>query len=147
MFSCGRKYFSYSRSVVLLSSHCLVWLRWEGQGRLCLPPWKGQENAISFLVTSCSKSLPTCMHACMLSHLVLPDFVWPHRQQPTRLLCLQDSLGKNTGVGCHFLLLYLHGSSLFKFQIVSVLCFGWNGCWELTVMDWFCCLVSWRMLG
>ena len=24
--------------------------------------------------------------------------------QPTRLLCLWDSLGKNTGVGCHFLL-------------------------------------------
>ena len=28
----------------------------------------------------------------------------PHRQQPTRLLCPWDSLGKNTGVGCHFLL-------------------------------------------
>ena len=30
--------------------------------------------------------------------------VRPHRQQPTRLLCLWDSPGKNTGVGCHFLL-------------------------------------------
>ena len=30
--------------------------------------------------------------------------VWPHRQQPTRLLCPWDSPGKNTGVGCHFLL-------------------------------------------
>ena len=28
----------------------------------------------------------------------------PHRQQPTRLLCPWDSPGKNTGVGCHFLL-------------------------------------------
>ena len=28
----------------------------------------------------------------------------PHRQQPTRLLCPWNSLGKNTGVGCHFLL-------------------------------------------
>ena len=27
----------------------------------------------------------------------------PYGQQPTRLLCPQDSLGKNTGVGCHFL--------------------------------------------
>ena len=27
----------------------------------------------------------------------------PHRQQPTRLPCPQDSPGKNTGVGCHFL--------------------------------------------
>ena len=28
----------------------------------------------------------------------------PYGQQPTRLLCPQDSLGKNTGVRCHFLL-------------------------------------------
>ena len=28
----------------------------------------------------------------------------PHRQQPTRLRCPWDSPGKNTGVGCHFLL-------------------------------------------
>ena len=28
----------------------------------------------------------------------------PHRQQPTRLPRLYDSPGKNTGVGCHFLL-------------------------------------------
>ena len=27
-----------------------------------------------------------------------------HKQQPTRLPCPQDSPGKNTGVGCHFLL-------------------------------------------
>ena len=30
--------------------------------------------------------------------------MWPHRQQPTRLPCPRDSPGKNTGVGCHFLL-------------------------------------------
>ena len=34
----------------------------------------------------------------------MSDFVWPHRQQPTRLPCPWDSPGKNTGVGCHFLL-------------------------------------------
>ena len=28
----------------------------------------------------------------------------PHRRQTTRLLCPWDSPGKNTGVGCHFLL-------------------------------------------
>ena len=28
----------------------------------------------------------------------------PHRWQPTRILCPWDSPGKNTGVGCHFLL-------------------------------------------
>ena len=30
--------------------------------------------------------------------------VQPHRWQPTRLCCLWDSPGKNTGVGCHCLL-------------------------------------------
>ena len=34
----------------------------------------------------------------------MSDSVRPHRRQPTRLLCPWDSLGKNTGVGCHFLL-------------------------------------------
>ena len=34
----------------------------------------------------------------------MSDSVRSHRQQPTRLLCPWDSPGKNTGVGCHFLL-------------------------------------------
>ena len=35
---------------------------------------------------------------------VVSDSVRPHRRQPTRLLCPWESPGKNTGVGCHFLL-------------------------------------------
>ena len=34
----------------------------------------------------------------------MSDSVWPHRQQPTWLPRPWDSPGKNTGVGCHFLL-------------------------------------------
>ena len=34
----------------------------------------------------------------------MPNSVWPHRSQPTRLLCPWYSLGKNIQVGCHFLL-------------------------------------------
>ena len=34
----------------------------------------------------------------------MSNSVRPHRQQPTRLPCPWDSPGKNTGVGCHFLL-------------------------------------------
>ena len=34
----------------------------------------------------------------------MSDSVQPHGRQPTRLLCPWDSPGKNTGVGCHFLL-------------------------------------------
>ena len=35
---------------------------------------------------------------------VVSDSVRPHRRQPTRLCHPWDSPGKNTGVGCHFLL-------------------------------------------
>ena len=34
----------------------------------------------------------------------MANSVRSHRQQPTRLHCPRDSPGKNTGVGCHFLL-------------------------------------------
>ena len=34
----------------------------------------------------------------------MSNSVRPHRQQPTRLPRPWDSPGKNTGVGCHFLL-------------------------------------------
>ena len=34
----------------------------------------------------------------------MSDSVRPHRRKPTRILCPWDSPGKNTGVGCHFLL-------------------------------------------
>ena len=40
-----------------------------------------------------AKSLQSC-----------PTLLRPHRRQPTRLPCPWDSPGKNTGVGCHFLL-------------------------------------------
>ena len=37
----------------------------------------------------------------------MSDSVQPHRQQPTRLPRPWDSPGKNTGIGCHFLLQYM----------------------------------------
>ena len=46
----------------------------------------------SNLAAAAAKSLQSCLT------------LRPHRQQPTRLLCPWDSPGKNTGVGCHFLL-------------------------------------------
>ena len=35
---------------------------------------------------------------------VMSNSVRPHRRRPTRLCHLWDSPGKNTGMGCHFLL-------------------------------------------
>ena len=40
------------------------------------------------------------MHACS----VIFNSWWPHGLSPTRLLCPWNFLGRNTGVGCHFLL-------------------------------------------
>ena len=37
----------------------------------------------------------------------MSDSVRPHRRQPTRLSHSWYSPGKNTGVGCHFLLQYM----------------------------------------
>ena len=47
-------------------------------------------------VTAAAKSLQSCPNLC--------DSVRLHRQQPTRLCRPWDSPGKNTEVGCHFLL-------------------------------------------
>ena len=41
----------------------------------------------------------------MLSGSTVSDSLQPHRLQSTRLLCPWDSPGKNTGVGCHVLVL------------------------------------------
>ena len=42
---------------------------------------------------------------CVLGdHSIMSDSLRPHGLQPTSLLCPWDFPGKNTGVGCHFLL-------------------------------------------
>ena len=42
--------------------------------------------------------------ACILSCSVESDSLWPYWLKPARLLCPWDYPGKNTGVGCRFLL-------------------------------------------
>jgi len=46
----------------------------------------------------------THMYVCCYVSSVVSNSVQPPRRKPTRLLCPWDSAGKNTGVGCHFLL-------------------------------------------
>ena len=50
----------------------------------------------------CFIFLVTC--SCCWVTSVVSDSVWPHRRQPTRMPHPWGSPGKNTGVGCHFLL-------------------------------------------
>ena len=49
-------------------------------------------------------SFPLLLLLLLLSHSVMSNSVQPHRRQPIRLPRPWDSPGKNTGVGCHFLL-------------------------------------------
>ena len=55
---------------------------------------------------------PIYSNPCVFSHLLVLDFLRPHG-----LLCPWNFLGKNTGVGCHFLL------QRFFLTQVSNLCF------------------------
>ena len=51
----------------------------------------------------------------------MSNSVQPHRRQPTRLHCPWDSPGKNTGVGCHFLLQCVKVKSLSHVQLLATL--------------------------
>ena len=50
--------------------------------------------------------LCVCVYVCVSTHMhsVVSSSLQPHGLQPARLLSLRDFPGKNTGVGCHFLL-------------------------------------------
>ena len=69
-------------------------------------PLLASVNLPSTCVTTCTcvhvfVCVCMCVYVCLISHVQL--FVI-HGLYPTRLLCPWDSPGKNTGVGCHFLL-------------------------------------------
>ena len=64
-------------------------------------------GAIAFsILGSSAKSLQSCLT------------VQPNGLQPTRLLCPWDSPGKNTGVGCHFLLPCMKMKSLSRVRLL-----------------------------
>ena len=50
------------------------------------------------------KRIKNSYNSLMRVWLLVSDSVRPHKLQPARLLCPWDSPGKNTEVGCHFLL-------------------------------------------
>ena len=60
------------------------------------------EKELLNLIPEASPGLISC--CCCEVASVVSDSVRPHRWQPTRLHRPRDSPGKNTGVGCHFLL-------------------------------------------
>ena len=67
-----------------------------------------------------NRKIQPYLHVCLAVCNSLP----PHGLQPTRLLCPWDFPGKNTGVGCHFLLQGIfptQGSlkSIYRFNAIS----------------------------
>ena len=73
---------------------------------LCLIIW-GTTQLFAKVVTQFyipTSSIWECGFLCCWVASVVSDSVQPHRRQPTRLSRPWDSPGKNTGVGCHFLL-------------------------------------------
>ena len=69
-----------------------------------------------------------CVCVCVLSCSVMFDSLWPHRLQSTRLFCPWNFPGKNTRVGCHFLLqeIFLtQGLNPYLIQILYHCAFCW----------------------
>ena len=56
------------------------------------------ENKVGKHSSRCQNSM-----LCLVASVVF-NFLRPHGLQPTSFLCLWDSLGSSTGVGCHVLL-------------------------------------------
>ena len=58
-----------------------------------------------------------CAHACS----IVSDSLKPHWLKPARLLCPWDFPGKNTGVGCHFLLQRIFLTQKLNLQLLHFL--------------------------
>ena len=80
------------------------------------------------------------MYACVCTHVL--SHVWLSRVWPTRLLCPWNFPGKNTGVGCHFL---LWGSSrpVDRTHVSCVSCIGRQILYHCTTWEAF---TTWRCI-
>ena len=63
---------------------------------------RGDLSRISWVCSSGRGVLDHC--ACSVASFSASGSLWPYGLYPARLLCPWDSSGKNSGVGCHFLL-------------------------------------------
>ena len=81
-----------------------------------------QLTKVSLILVASSKSRIGCSVVYVLGRSVIFDSLQSHGLLPARLLCPWDSPGRNTGVGCHFL---LQGSSQHKDQSQVSHVAGW----------------------
>ena len=66
--------------------------------------WVGSLHQVAKSIGASASALVLPVNAAAAKSLQSCPTLRPHRRQHTRLLHPQDSPGKNTGVGCHFLL-------------------------------------------
>ena len=86
-----------------LEGHQLTWQqRFEHASVTALPDCGGDSTCSGQAQPHGQQNQHPCCYCLATS--VVSDSVRPHRRQPTRLPRPWDSPGKNTGVGCHFLL-------------------------------------------
>ena len=84
----------------------------------------------------------SCCYCCQVTSVV-SDSVQPHRRQPTRLLCPWDSPGKDTRVGCHFLLKCMHACMLSRFSCVWLCLTLWTAAHQAPPSTGFSRQESW----
>ena len=92
----------------LCSIHLLFFRNQEATQGMVSSGWWGKEGKLTcisiFQAFPSIVSINVLLAAAAKSLQSYPTLCGPHRWQPTRLPCPWDSPGKNTGVGCHFLL-------------------------------------------
>ena len=85
-------------------SFFFLWLLWIGLPKLCWIVVVRMGALVLFLKTQTKYSLSAAAVAAAKSLQSCPTLCDPIDRQPNRLHGSWDSPGKNTGVGCHFLL-------------------------------------------
>ena len=76
----------------------------------------------------------------------MSDSVRPHRRKPTSPFCSWDSPGKNTGVGCYFLLQCMHACMLSHFSRVRLCATLWTVAHQAPLCTEFSRQEYWRGL-
>ena len=138
--------YSLSTNLIILQSFTQMLLLQTAVWLGCDGVW-----ALSALFTSCV-ALSTLDFAAAVTSVV-SDSVRLHRRQPTRLPRPWDPPGKNTGVGCHFLLQCMKVKSLSHVRLFAAPWMAayqappsmgfsrqeyWSGCHCLLCYTWHC---------
>ena len=101
-------------------------------------PWI-DETVFSLWYILASFVVDCCCCCCCQVASVVSDSVRPHRRQPTRLRRPWDSPSKNTGVGCHLLLLIaIHGVAESWTQLSDWSDLIWSTNWPYITADSEC---------